>query len=122
MDLTPLIPKGRQIITGYGNGGFKIGQEWVEGSILMFADHHAAWDVSAATQMSLALLEPFLSLELDILLIGTGKNTVITDTAIRQAFKGRGISLDTMDTGAACRTFNVLTGEERRVAAALIAI
>ena len=58
----------------------------------------------------------------DLLLIGCGAHNVILDENIKMELRNAGIVLETMDTGAACRTFNVLTCEDRRVAAALIAV
>ena len=57
----------------------------------------------------------------ELLLVGTG-NVLAINPALRSALKGRGIAVEFMDSGAACRTYNVLLGEERRVATALVAI
>jgi uncharacterized protein len=124
MDITPLLPKGRQLITGYGDGGFKINHEFISGSLLVFPDQTLRWDIADIANISQALLEPVLQAapSVELLLLGTGSSIVYVDPAIRQALKARGIGLDIMDTGAACRTYNVLITEERRVAAALIAV
>lgn len=115
MDITPLVPKGRKIITGYGGGGFKINHEFIEGSLLVFPGSVLAWNGSDYS----AVLE---STGIELLLIGTGTSLIPLDPAIRASLKAKGISADVMDTGAACRTFNVLLSEERRVAAAVVAI
>ena len=60
--------------------------------------------------------------ELDFVVVGTGARLELIGREIRDAFKERGVGLEAMDTGAACRTFNVLLLEERRLAAALIAV
>ena len=57
---------------------------------------------------------------IEILIIGTGKRHEMISPELRRALKEHGVGFDTMDTGAACRTFNILLGEGRRVAAALI--
>ena len=57
-----------------------------------------------------------------ILLIGCGQGAAMISPALRQALRAAGAVIDAMDTGAACRTYNVLLAEERRVAAALIAV
>lgn len=122
MDVTPVIPKGKQVLSGYGAGGFKINQEFVGGSLLLLPDRAIPWqtpetfDAASLTQLY-HLLE-----NVDILLVGTGKNMVFIPAEIRAELKAKGIAVDAMGTGAACRTYNVLLAEERRVAAALIAV
>ena len=124
MDITPLVPKGRQLLTGYGGGGFRINNEFVGGSILLFAEGHHAWALTDAVQLTAFSLQPVLEAAepVELLLIGTGKSIAMIDSAIRPLFKSKGIALEVMDTGAACRTYNILLAEERRVAAALIAV
>jgi uncharacterized protein len=56
----------------------------------------------------------------EILLLGLGRSTSAVPAALRIALRTAGIALEAMDTGAACRTYNVLVAEDRRVAAALI--
>jgi len=60
--------------------------------------------------------------EIDTLLIGTGDNVWIAPAPLREALRAMHITLDTMQTGPAIRTYNVMMGERRRVAAALIAV
>ena len=124
MDITPLVPKGRQIITGYGDGGFKINQVFVGGSLLVFPERSIAWDVKDAASLTPKHFQEIMDSlpPVELVLLGTGKSMQMADSAIKTALKARGIALDVMDTGAACRTYNVLMSEERRVAAALIAV
>lgn len=81
----------------------------------------AVGDVAAATMDSLA---PVLAVvpRPEILLIGCGSRAAFISPPLRQALRDAGITIDAMDTGAACRTYNVLLAEERRVVAALIAV
>jgi uncharacterized protein len=58
----------------------------------------------------------------DILLIGCGTGPAPVPAPLRAGLKSAGMSLEWMDTGAACRTFNILLAEQRRIAAALIAV
>ncbi len=122
MDISPLIPKGWQLITGYGSSGFKINNEWVDGSLLVFPDRTEQWNVKAAGDITLDSLSTLLSSGIELLLLGTGGTMAVIDPAIRTALKAANIALEAMDTGAACRTYNILLSEERRVAAALVAI
>lgn len=124
MDITPLIPKNKQLITGYGGGGFKINHEFVAGSLLVLPDQMLPWEVTDAANITLPALHAILhhNASIELLLIGTGIRTALIDPAIRQLFKSKGIATDVMDTGAACRTFNVLLSEGRKAAAAVIAV
>jgi uncharacterized protein len=124
MDVDRIDPKGRQVIQSYGAGGFQVSGERHSGSLLVFADHTVAWAVSAHDQLTLAALAPVAAArpKVEILLLGTGARMVPVGAALRRELRELGITLDVMDTGAACRTFNVLSAEERRVAAAQIAV
>lgn len=124
MDVTPLIPQGRQLIERYGNGGFRVSGESYHGSIMVLPERSDTWPVTAIEQLDLASLEPVLSAEpaVEVLLIGCGRSMALIDPDLRAAARARGVVLEPMDTGAACRTYNVLVAEERRVAAVLIAV
>ena len=115
---------GRAAIEAYGNGGFRFAGMSHRGSILCLAGSIVAWDVTAAEELTPESLEPVLA-EKELtrsLLLGTGARQIFTSPTVRAAFREAGIALEVMDTGAACRTYNVLLGEGRPVAAALIAV
>lgn len=124
MDITPLVPKGKQTITGYGDGRFRIAGEEYRTSVLVFPDRTTEWTIAPGAPITLASLEVMLEEEgeVDLLLIGSGRKQDILPPIIRNELKKVGIGLEIMDTGAACRTYNVLLAEGRRVAAALILI
>ncbi|WP_460020920.1 Mth938-like domain-containing protein [Magnetospira thiophila] len=125
LDITPLVPAGRQLIRGYGDGRFLISETRHEGSVLVFSEETLPWPVTEWEQISLETLAPVLQRanEARILLIGCGPSFVLPPQGLKTALKkDHGIVLEWMDTGAACRTFNVLLIEERAVAAALIAV
>lgn len=124
MDVTPLIPQGRQVIESYGDGGFTVTGEAYRGSILVLPDRTGAWPLTSIAELDLASLEPILAAEppVEVLLIGCGAAMTFIDPDLREAARARGVALEPMDTGAACRTYNVLMAEDRRVAAALIAV
>lgn len=124
MDITPHIPQGRQIIQRYGGGGFLIADKPYVGSVLVFQEHVLAWPVSNIGDIS---VQDFVDIQgaagtVDILLIGCGREMAYIPDDIRTPLRADGIVVEPMDTGAACRTWNVLLSEERRAAAALIAI
>ena len=124
VDITPLVPAGRQVIQGYGDGGFRIGGEAYRGSVLVFSSTTLSWPVTALHQLTPDSLARVSAAEpaVEILLIGCGREIAPLPAEVRRGLQQRGIAAETMDTGAACRTFNVLLSEDRAVAAALIAI
>ena len=125
MDVTPRIAEGRQLIESYGNGRFKITGTAYEGSVLVFPDRVLDWPVNDFQAIDEASLSAFTSADtppVDILLIGCGPQMRFVPPALRKSLRAAGIVIDAMDTGAACRTYNVLMSEDRRVAAALIAV
>lgn len=124
MDITPLIPKSRKVINGYGDGGFTISGERIEGSLFVFPNEVINWEITAFEKLSQKSFTVLIerSAQVEILLLGCGKNMQFLPMRIEEYFRSRGIVTDVMDTGAACRTYNVLLSEEREVAAALIAV
>ena len=126
MDLTPLIPSGRQIVESYGEGRFRVTGQLHESPILVFPDRTLVWHVTGAAEASLENLEPILAAgregKLELLLFGQGPRMLLVPQALRQGLRDAGIVLEPMDTGAACRTYNVLMAEGRLVAAALIPV
>ena len=123
MDITPVLPQGKQLITGYGGGGFKINQRFIAGSLLVCAEKTMPWNIGEAAHITWESLRLLLdAMPIELLLIGTGKSIHPIDPAIHTALKAKKIAFDVMDSGAACRTYNVLLGEARQVGAAVIAI
>jgi uncharacterized protein len=124
MDLLPRIPTDRQVINAYGDGGFRIsGKHWTE-SVLVFPGQTLSWGIEDITRITMASLEPAFGMEpaAELLLIGCGPSMVFIDKALRAGIRARGLVIEALDTGAACRTYNLLMGEGRRVAAALIPV
>ncbi len=123
-DITPIIPAGRQVVEKYGNGRFTISGEVWDGSVVILPEVTFAWDVSAPEQISYESFRELIAKEVpvDILLLGCGPRMTLVPSDLRKALRARGMVVEPMDTGAACRTFNILLAEERRVAAALIAV
>jgi uncharacterized protein len=119
---------GRAPIDAYGNGGFRFAGMSHRGSILCLPGAIVAWDGVDALEGAEALapshFAPVFSERdaIGFLLLGTGRRQVFPSRELRQAFREHGIGLDAMDTGAACRTYNVLIAEGRPLAAALIAV
>ena len=115
---------GRAPIEAYGNGGFRFAQMSHRGSLLCLPDGIWAWPVTEPAQASEETLARVFAQtgELDFFVFGTGAAPWIMPEPLRARFRAAHISLDTMTTGAAVRTYNVMLMENRRVGAGLIAI
>ncbi len=115
---------GRHLIDSYGGGGFRFAEMSHRGSILALPSGILAWLVSGPGELSENAFAPILaeSDAIDLLLVGTGLDPAPLPEAIRWLLKDARIGLDVMQTCAAARTYNILAGENRKVAAALIAV
>jgi uncharacterized protein len=109
---------GRQLIERYGAGGFRVSGMIFAGPVLVFPERTILWKNPAPTFDGLAPVIAEAGIEL--ILLGLGKHGRPAAPALRAALKARGVAIEAMDTGAACRTYNVLLAEDRRVAAALL--
>ncbi|MDE2167138.1 MAG: Mth938-like domain-containing protein [Alphaproteobacteria bacterium] len=119
-DVTPLIPAGRQVVDSYGRKGFHVSGVAYEGAIVVTADATVAWRVTSLADVTVESLSLLFDRDIEILLLGCGARLMPVPGELRVALRQKGIVVDAMDTGAACRTYNVLLAEERRVAAALL--
>ncbi len=124
MDVTPLIPQGRKVIEAYGGNGFQVSGDSYPHSIQVFADDVLPWDIVTIHDLTEDHFKAVITAEpkIELILLGCGEKMSPIPSAIRQFLKLHAITIDAMDTGAACRTYNVLLSEGRRVAAALIAL
>jgi uncharacterized protein len=116
---------GKHAIEGYGAGGFRFAGMSHRGSILALPSGIRAWDASAAADISIDSLAPVFAEApglIEHLLIGTGTELVPLDKSLREKLRAAGIRAEPMATAAAARTYSVLLAEDRRVAAALIAV
>jgi uncharacterized protein len=115
-------PAQVQIIRSYGPGHFLIGErDWRE-PVLVTPMATTPWSVTRAEDLSLASLEALKQAmpRPELLVLGCGARAVFVVPAMRAELKAAGLSLEVVDTGSACRVYNVLLAESRRVAAALI--
>lgn len=114
----------RKVVEGYGPGRFRVSGTVHEGSVLILPEQVHAWPVTALAEVTLDSLAAVIAPEADIelLLIGCGARMAMVPADLRTALRERGIAIEAMDTGAAARTYNLLLSENRRVAAALIAL
>lgn len=116
-DIMPPVGANAQLIQSYGASGFRIGNATYATPVLVLPHATVVW----SGELSVAALAPLTSADpaTEVLLIGTGARHEMLAPELRRALRECGLSVDTMDTGAACRTFNILLAEGRRVAVAL---
>jgi len=102
-------------IESFGPGGFRVGGLWRPGSLLVLADVPQSWPPTAIAEVTMDDLVEFL-------LLGTGAAQALPPQPVRAAFAAARIGLEFMATEAAAREHNVLSGQGRLFATALIAI
>jgi uncharacterized protein len=108
------------LIRGYSDTEIRIGERSVHGSCIVTADQLLTdWGPASFAEFGAAHLATLLALAPEVVILGTGMSQQFAPAALRDALAQRGVGLEAMQLGAACRTFNVLVQEERRVAAAL---
>ena len=115
-------PTQVQIIRTYGPGHFLIGErDWRE-PVIVTPTATTAWSIARAEDFSLASLDALKQAPAttELLVLGCGPRAAFIAPAVRSELKAAGLALEVVDTGSACRIYNVLLAEGRRVAAALI--
>ena len=119
----PHLPRSAPI-EAYGKGGFAFAEMSHRGSLLCLPDAIWAWPVAQPEEIDRASLARVFDAAggIDTLIIGTGTGVWLAPPALRDALRAVGVVLDTMQTGPAITTYNIMIGERRRVAAALIAV
>ncbi len=127
MDVTPLVRKGQQIIQSYAGGTFKVSGVSYDGPIIVMPDGCQVGNISQDTSLDDLSVNDFQPLidnanEIDVVLLGCGSTMAFISPTLRNDLKQPGVSVDVMDTGAACRTYNVLMAEGRRIVCALLPV
>ena len=119
----PHLPRSAPI-EAYGKGGFAFAEMSHRGSLLCLPEAIWAWPVTRAEDIDRAALGRVFEAAagIDTLIIGTGADVWLPPPALREALRAVRVVLDPMQTGPAVRTYNIMIGERRRVAAALIAV
>lgn len=112
---------GGYLISGYGPEGIRIGaRRYVRGILLMPNRILEDWGPDSPDALDSSHFQPLLELAPETVLLGTGRTQSFPPPAAYAILLERRIGLEAMDTGAACRTYNILMSEGRRVAAALM--
>lgn len=124
MEISSVIPPGRRMIDGYPPGGFRVAGTLYQGPMLIWPEGEVPWSLERIEDLDVAALDPVRRIDppVEVLLIGCGPRMTLLPSVLRRQIREAGIGMDAMDTGAACRTYNVLISEGRRAAAALIPV
>jgi len=104
-------------IDGYGAGFFRVGGTVLQGPVLVLPTGARTWGGLSDTKPLLALAG-----QVDVIFVGTGADTAHLPPAFRETLDSAGLGVEAMATPPACRTFNVLLSEGRRIAAALLPV
>lgn len=115
---------GQSPIDAYGNGGFRFADMSHRGSLLFLPSGVWGWEPRTPGDLQLEHFSRVLAdgEHIGVLLLGTGVAQAFPSREIKRAFESAGIVIESMMTGAAARTYNILLAEKRQVAAALIAV
>jgi uncharacterized protein len=117
MRLTEVTYGSAKAIEGYGPGFFRVAGHVLRGPCLVTPWDAGPWGGFEDTAAPLSLVD-----KIDVLFVGTGASIAHVPAAFRAALEGQGVGVEVMASPAACRTYNVLLGEGRRVAVALIPV
>jgi uncharacterized protein len=121
MKLHPDQNNSLNTVTAYGSGYFEINRVRHEGPLLLMPEGEVRhWQVDSYEALSAEHLEALLALGAEIILLGTGSRHRMPHPRLTASLARAGIGLEAMDSSAACRTYNILMGEGRRVLAALL--
>lgn len=112
---------GGHLILGYDPGRILIGGRVYTHGLIVSPEHiDPDWGPESATDLAAEHFEALAALDPQIILVGTGRRQVFPDPRTYRTVLQRGLGVDIMDTGAACRTYNILVSEGRKVVAGLI--
>lgn len=114
---------GKHLIRAYAPGRINVNDKLIAHSLILTPDKILEdWPPRSPEDITLEHLQMALALEPEVLIIGTGATLRFPDAAVTAEIQRRGIGLEVLDTAAACRTYNILVSEERKVVAALVMI
>ena len=122
MYVSSISSENQQVINSYGPGCFRIAKIVYKTSVLVFPERTISWPVKEMSEVSLLSFAELINStpSVEVLLVGCGTRMERLETNLQRALRENGITADSMDTGAACRTFNLLLAEGRSLAASLI--
>jgi uncharacterized protein len=121
VELTFEKPGDHLFIRAFSADGIQVLDELYRDSLILSANHLVDdWPVRSVDEFGDSDVERILALEPEVVILGTGEHQVFPEPRLMAAFYQRGAGIEVMTTAAACRTFNILVSEMRKVVAALI--
>ena len=120
MKLHQAVAAGANTFTGYGADYVAVNGARRETSSIVLPDRILDWTVESFDKLRAEDFTIFETLGVDIVLLGTGRRQRFPHPRLTAALARAGIGVEVMDLRAACRTYNILVAEERKVAAALL--
>jgi len=118
-----LLPDATQAssVTGYGPGWVAVNGEKITSSVVISAaGARFSWDCADFADLQVGHFNRIAEMDVELVIFGSGARIQFPNPALLQALYTKRIGVETMDTQAACRTYNFLAGEGRKVAAALL--
>lgn len=108
-------------ITRYDASGITVGERHFEVGVVVHPEREAyGWSVEDVAGLTVEAVEQLLAGDPDVVILGTGARQVFPSGSVLRVFADRGVGCEVMDSGAACRTYNVLASEARDVVAAIM--
>ena len=120
MKLTDETQRGTNFIRAYDKDEIRVGERAIRNNCIVTADQILDWSPQSVEAMTVDDIGPLLELAPEIVILGTGAMQRFPDPSLMGAILSRGIGFEVMTTSAACRTYNVLVSEDRKVAAVLL--
>jgi len=110
-----------KLFTGYADDHVMVNRERFDTSLVVRAEEvRDDWGVSSFDDLNESHFEYFLSFQPEVILLGTGAQQHFPHPRLYRALTNAGIGVECMDTPAACRTYNILVAEDRKVIAAIL--
>ena len=120
MKLHASSPSALNTFSGYGEGYVLVNGQRHAGNMIVMPEQMLPWSAASFDALTEADFEVIAGLNLEILLLGTGPKQRFPHPRLTRALAARRVGVEAMDLQAACRTYNILMAEERRVAAAIL--
>jgi uncharacterized protein len=120
MKFTQQRPDGANLIRRYGADYIVVGNEEIRSSCIVSANSFSAWAPRSVEELTVESLAPLFALAPEVVVLATGTTQRFPRASLRAEFATRRIGLEVMEIGAACRTYNVLVSEDRKVLAAVL--
>jgi len=112
---------GLNLFTAYGDGYVAVNHQKHEKNLILLPESLIeAWTTASVETLQESDMQQLLGLGVEVILLGTGRRLRFPASPLMRPFAPAGIGLEVMDLQAACRTYNILAAEGRKVAAALL--